>query len=106
MLPPAGTQGIVMSSGGDTDETDPPVPPGTGQDGDAELLTSHDLFGSLVDAPLPDRPGGGASRKDPIRVQVSDPVTPGPFAALPEEAHDEEVDEAFSRLGGLVAESI
>jgi serine/threonine protein kinase len=93
-----------MSGGGDTDETDPPVPPGTGQDGDAELLTSHDLFGSMVDAPLPDRPGG-AARKDPIRVQVNDPVRPRPFAA-PEEAHDEEVDEVFSRLGGLVAKSI
>jgi serine/threonine protein kinase len=69
-------------------------------------LTSEDLFGNLVDSPLPDRPGGGATRKDPIRVQVSDPVTPGPFAKLPEGAQDEDVDDAFSRLGGLVAESI
>ena len=95
-----------MSGGGGNDKTDPPVPPGTGQDEDAGFLTSDDLFGSLVDSPMPPRPGDGASRKDPIRVQVSDPVTPGPFAALTEEPEDEEVDDAFSRLGGLVAESI
>lgn len=111
-----------MSGGGGSDKTDPSVPPGTGHDGDAELLTSDDLFGSLVDSPMPARPGGGASRKDPVRVQVSDPVTPGPFATLPEEAPglsgtppedtptraaaNEEMDDAFSRPGGLVAESI
>jgi hypothetical protein len=106
MLPQAGTQGTVMSGGGGNDKTDPPVPPGTEPDEDADLLTSDDLFGNLVDSPMPPRPGDGASRKDPIRVQVSDPVTPGPFAALTGEPDDEEVDDAFSRLGGLVAESI
>jgi serine/threonine protein kinase len=95
-----------MSGDGDKDETDPPVPPATDDDGKDELLTSGDLFGSLVDSPLPDRPGAGASRRDPIRVQVSDPVTPGPFASLPEEAQDENMDDAISRLGGLVEESI
>jgi serine/threonine protein kinase len=95
-----------MSGDGDKDETDPPVPPATDDDGAAELLTSDDLFGSLVDSPLPDRPGGGGSRKDPIRVQVSDPVTPGPFATLPEDPQDEDMDDALSRLGGLVEESI
>ena len=56
MLPPAGTQGTAMSGGGGSDKTDPPVPPGTGHDGDDELLTSDDLFGSLVDSPMPARP--------------------------------------------------
>ena len=48
-----------MSAGDDEDETDPPVPPDAVHDGDSPLLSSDDLFGSLVDGPLPDRPGGG-----------------------------------------------
>jgi serine/threonine protein kinase len=117
----AGIRGKAMSGGG-SKKTDPPVPPGPGPDAKKDLLTSEDLFGSLVDSPLPPGEAGRASRKDPIRVQVSDPVTPGPFATLQEDtpaasgavlgdapirSHaDEEVDDAFLRLGGLVAESI
>ncbi len=67
------------------------------------LLSSEDLFGDLVDAPLPEAPGGGARRTDPIRVQVSDPVSPGPFAVRADEAaapgSDAEVESAFNRLG-------
>ncbi len=113
----------TVMSGGGSDKTDPPVPPGTDHGGDDDgLLTSEDLFGSLVDSPLPADPGRASSRRHPVRVQVSDPATPGPFATISEEAPDssaplpetaparshaeEEVDEAFSRLGGLVAESI
>ena len=109
-----------MTGGGGSEKTDPPVPPGTGQHRDEPLLTSDDLFGGLVDSPMPARQGGGASRKDPIRVQVSDPVAPGPFAAPAEDSGssgtppedtparppDEELDDAFSRLGALVTESI
>ena len=63
MLPQAGTQGTVMSGGGGNDKTDPPVPPGTGQDEDAGFLTSDDLFGSLVDSPMPpDRATGPRAR--------------------------------------------
>ncbi len=114
-----------MSAGGGN-KTDPPVPPGREADADDDLVTSEDLFGNLVDSPLPPREANRTVRKDPIRVQVSDPVTPGPFAAVPEdqpgspsaapedtpapsdadEANADEVDGAFSRLGGLVAESI
>ncbi len=87
------------------------MPPGQEPEDD-ELLSSEDLFGELVDAPLPRR--GAASREEPIRVQVGDPVTPAPFAVSPEASEDtpartdpgEEVDDAFSRLGGLVAESL
>jgi hypothetical protein len=118
-------------SGGGGKKTDPPVPAGPGPGADDELLTSEDLFGSLVDSPLPPNEAGRAARKDPIRVQVSDPVTPGPFAALSEDAPgpsavpgdhpvgeapeeetparagtDDEVDDAIQRLGGFVAESI
>ena len=72
-------------SGGGGKKNDPPVPAGPGSDPDDELLTSEDLFGSLVDAPLPPGESSRASRKDPIRVQVSDPVTPGPFAVVSED---------------------
>jgi len=109
-----------MTGGGGSEKTNPPVPPETGQHRDEPLLTSDDLFGGLVDSPMPARQGGGASRKDPIRVQVSDPVAPGPFAAPAEDSGssgtppedtparppDEELDDAFSRLGALVTESI
>ena len=132
MLPSAGIQGETMSGGGGN-KTDPPVPPGPGPDADDDLLTSEDLFAGLVDSPPPPRQAGRAARTDPIRVQVSDPVTPGPFAPVPPSppgpvaeypgdtpavsgaapgdvlapSHaDDEVEDAFSRLGGLVAESI
>jgi serine/threonine protein kinase len=120
-------------SGGGGNKTDPPVPPGPGPDADDDLLTSEDLFAGLVDSPPPPGPAGRPARKGPIRVQVSDPVTPGPFAPVPQSPPgaaeeypgdtpavsgvapadvparsqaDDEVEDAFSRLGGLVAESI
>ena len=69
-----------MSGGNDT--SDPPVPPASEPDGEGDLVTSDDLFGDLVDGPLPPGEHKGPGRRGPIRVQVSDPVTPGPFAAL------------------------
>jgi serine/threonine protein kinase len=118
-----------MSGGGK--KTDPPVPAGSGSDPDDDLLTAEDLFAGLVDSPPPPGQAGRAVRKEPIRVQVSDPVTPGPFAPVapsgPAEDYpgetpaasgpapgdasapsnaDDEVESAFSRLDGLVAESI
>ena len=103
-----------MSGGGD-DTMDPPSPPASEPDEGSELLTSHDLFGDLVDGPLPPSGRTGPTRKEPIRVQVSDPATPEPFAAAPTDDAEppgddpragDEVDDAFSRIGGLVAESI
>ncbi len=40
------------------------------------LLTSNDLFGDLVDEPLPPSPGRPGARKQPIRVQLKDPSQP------------------------------
>jgi serine/threonine protein kinase len=119
MLSGAGILGGAMSGGGGN-KTDPPVPPGPGPDANDDLVTSEDLFANLVDSPLPPRGAERTARKDPIRVQVSDPVTPGPFAAVegaapgpagapdapPPGEEDEEGEGALSRLGGLVAESI
>ncbi len=112
-------------SGGGNDSSDTPVPPASDPDEGSDLLTSQDLFGDLVDEPLPPGARTGATRKDPIRVRVSDPAAPRPFAALPDDdpepatregegpehsptrsPADDEVDDAFSRIGGLVAESI
>jgi serine/threonine protein kinase len=102
----------MSASGGD--KTSPaPRPEGEADD----LVSSEDLFASLVDSPLPAREPDRAGRREPIRVQVSDPVTPGPFAAIPEDAPgppapvdgapvgQEETDEGKTFLN-LVGESI
>ena len=72
----------IRMSGGGSDTSTPPLPPGSDGDEGEDLLTSNDLFGDMVDGPLPPAPRTGPSRTGPIRVQVSDPVTPGPFAAV------------------------
>ena len=107
-----------MSSDG-KDETDAPAP--TAPASDDELVTSDDLFGDLVDAPLPPGPASRGSRRAPIRVQVDDPLAPGPFAVAPEDAAEvaaaarkdadgqppnEEGEDDLARLGRLVAESM
>jgi len=85
---------------------DKPSPPGPGgpapREGDG-LLTSDDLFAELVDSPLPAEQGAFASRPTPIRVKVSDPVSPAPFAVpadtpVPSNT-DAVVEDAFNRLG-------
>jgi serine/threonine protein kinase len=83
----------------------PPLPGPAGEEGD-EQLTSEDLFGELVDSSLPADQGGFASRSEPIRVKVSDPVSPAPFA-IPGDTPvpsmgggtDADVEHAFGRLG-------
>jgi len=60
-----------------------PVPPGEEDDG---LATSEDLFGHLVDGPPPPGTGTKSSRTTPVRVQVSDPVSPEPLPSLEPEA--------------------
>jgi serine/threonine protein kinase len=75
-----------MSKGTDTSKG-ASVPPEEPDEGD--LATSEDLFGHLVDAPAPPVPGRGQARKDPVRVRVSDPVSPEPLAPA-EPALDEE----------------
>jgi serine/threonine protein kinase len=105
-----------MSSGG-KDETHDPAPTGPGDDHD--LMTSEDLFGDIVDSPLPPGTPRRASRAAPIRVKVNDPLAPGPFAVGPEHdpaapppgnaedaPPDPDLAEAYSRLEELVAESI
>jgi serine/threonine protein kinase len=83
----------------------------SGRGADDELVTSDDLFGDLVDAPLPPGEERRAARDKPLRVQVSDPVSPGAFGVprehTPSRTHsDEEVEDAFQRLGSLVEQSI
>ena len=74
-----------MSKGTDKSK-EAPVPPEEHEpDG---LATSDDLFGHLVDAPSPPVAGRKPSRKDPVRVRLSDPVSPEPLA--PAEAPFEE----------------
>ena len=91
-----------MSAGRD-DKTGAAAPPhGSDREPDA-LVTSEELFGDLVDSALPKELGSFGSRPEPIRIQVSDPVSPLPFA-VPEDAPvssgtDADVESAFSRLG-------
>jgi len=104
-----------MSSGG-KDDTHDPAAVGPGDDDD--LMTSEDIFGDIVDSPLPAGSTRRASRPAPIRVNVNDPVAPGPFAVGPEHAPpaglpadpgdrlpDAEGDDGSSRLDQLLAES-
>jgi serine/threonine protein kinase len=56
---------------------DAPMPPGHEDDG---LATSDDLFGDLVDAPSPPEAGKKATRSGPVRVKLSDPVSPEPLS--------------------------
>ncbi len=112
MLPGGSGRG-AMSRGGN--KTDPVAPPGRGDEPKDDLVSAEDLFAGLVDAPLPPQPNRGA-RKAPIRIQVSDPAAPSPFAPVPEEDRgpaggeeevppdDGSVDGAF--VSGLVGESI
>ncbi len=91
-----------MSAGRD-DKTGSPAPSGTADQEPDGLFTSEELFGELVDSALPEDQGSFGSRPAPIRIQVSDPVSPLPFA-LPGDmpassGTDADVETAFSRLG-------
>jgi len=66
---------------------DIPVPPGDEDDG---LATSEDLFGHLVDAPPPQAVGKKNARSAPIRVKLSDPVSPEPLTPI--EPEDEAIE--------------
>ncbi len=73
------------------------------------LRTSEDLFGDMVDASLPPSTSGRASRKEPIRVQVSDPASAPPHLLLAPDtaagsAAEKEVESALARLGGETPE--
>jgi serine/threonine protein kinase len=96
-----------MSSGG-KDETH--LPPPAGPRSDHDLATSEDLFGDLVDSPLPPGSASRGSSRAPIKVKVNDPLAPGPFAVMPEEtpsaAAPAAEEDSFSGIGQLVAESI
>jgi serine/threonine protein kinase len=70
-----------MSAGGGK----PVDPPGSDTPEGDSLLSSRDIFGDLVDAPLPAQEGAGRPRTGPIRVQVSDPVLPDAFPAFAED---------------------
>jgi serine/threonine protein kinase len=67
-----------------------------------ELATSDELFGDLVDAPLPEgAPDRAAAHRDPVRIRVRDPVRPRPLAEAtpPEPRVPDDVEEALSGLG-------
>ena len=73
-----------MSAGGD----EPIDPPGGGPPGDDPLLTSHDIFGDLVDGPLPAK-GPARPRAEPVRIRVEDPVLPAAFASFADETEED-----------------
>jgi serine/threonine protein kinase len=75
---------------------------------DDRLVTSDELFGDMVDGPLPPEAGKREGRSTPIRVQVDDPVSPMPFAVHePSGAgSDAEVESAFERLGTELGQQV
>ena len=93
------SRGEAMTAGR-KEKTGSALPPESRPE-DEGRVTSDDLFGDLVDGPLPAGQSGGSVRSEPIRVQVNDPVSPTPFA-VPEPSPvgtDAEVESAFDRLG-------
>jgi serine/threonine protein kinase len=89
-----------MSAGG-RDKSGSPAPAASVGRENEGLLTSEDLFGELVDSAMPVDPAARPKRSERIRVQVSDPVSPAPFA-LPDpfdDTGDTDVDGAIDRAG-------
>jgi serine/threonine protein kinase len=74
-----------MSAGGGK----PVDPPGGDPPDDESLLNSRDIFGDLVDAPLPSSDAAHDRRRTtPIRIEVKDPVLPAAFPAFSEDAEE------------------
>jgi serine/threonine protein kinase len=93
-------------SGGRGKRDDAPHPPGSDREGRDGFVTAEDLFGELVDGPLPPSEAAKAQRPSPVRVQLVDPVSPGRMAdaaeQTPARTHaDEEVDDLFAKLRAL-----
>lgn len=91
---------------GDSDKS---PPPSTGK-ADDPLLTSQDLFGDMIDAPLADEDAAGtaeAERKEPIRIRISDPEgkagtgSPRPKGGAPLEMQQADDDEVAALLDVL-----
>jgi serine/threonine protein kinase len=77
-----------------------------------DLLTSQDLFGDMVDAAAPERGGPPPAAREPIKVKISEPDSPGiapkgkagaKGEVLPEEVRAE-VDILLARLDPLEGE--
>jgi serine/threonine protein kinase len=64
---------------------------------DQSLLSSADLFGDLVDAPLAPADRQRAGRAEPIRVRLTEAGTAEPTAAS--DASPKEIEDALSRIG-------
>jgi serine/threonine protein kinase len=89
---------------------DAQLPPREEEAGSASegLVTSEDLFGDLVDAPLEPAPRTATGHAGPIRVQVAEPGPPEPrkgHGAPPAitEATEEEVAALLDAFGGAPA---
>jgi serine/threonine protein kinase len=95
--------------GGPDNPKDPTGPPTSDADTGDERLTAEDLFGDLVDGPLPPSERAKATHETPVRVRVSDGAArrpraeakgePAPPAVSERSQADEEVDKVFDRLG-------
>jgi serine/threonine protein kinase len=79
--------GLDMSNGKGKPK-DAPGPPRKPEDDG--LATSDDLFGHLVDGPAPPATGRKGARTGPVRVKISDPVSPEPLT--PVDPEDEGVE--------------
>jgi len=90
---------ITMASGRDRNAGRPGPRPDSVPDQD--YVTSDDLFGELVDAPMPAGDPPKPARTGPIKVQVTDP-RPGPGGTPPKGTTrpmpDAEVDALLARL--------
>ncbi len=62
------------------------------------LLTSDDLFGDLVDEPLPPSRAPAPPRRDPIRIQLSDTSPGQPVSREPPPETVAEIEDVLARL--------
>src|SRR5258706_4216611 len=86
---------------GDSDEPPSPSPSKPG----APLLTSQDLFGDMVDAPLAPDEGmsrNDAVRKEPIRVRISDPEGKAGGAPRPNRSPHEMQEAGADEMAALL----
>src|SRR5215468_7031924 len=101
--PPA--RGFMTSGPGKSKKPTPP------RLDDQDFVTSEDLFGEMVDAPLPSAPPAARKpgRAAPIKVQVTEPGLPSearPRSAKGAELPSDEMDALLDRISAITPASL
>ncbi len=95
---PAGDAGSGRRDAGLSAGRGKPSQPKPAEPDGEPLLTSNDLFGDLVDAPLPRTRAPADPRTTPIRIQLSDPAQARPVSRTVRPEAAAEIEDVLSRL--------